>query len=378
MAIPLKTAGEFRLVVTGGGTGGHVYPALAVVDYLRRRHPRLRCTWVGSERMESKIVPSHGIDFHQIDIRFSYRPLNFRNLGYYATHVLPILYGKPFRQARYAMESLRPQFVLATGGYVSAPVLLAAQRAGIPYALLQIDARPGQVNWFFADQAWRVYAATARAAQALCGRCSDGKVQVTGCPATLPSRTPSSVYGDLGIERRRRLLLAMGGSLGAAAIDRVVWEVIEAAEQSRDKRWKDLAVVHVIGRRARAPEVPAGANRGRTVLYKPVDYLQDVPSVLAAAGFYLGRSGAATVGEITAAGLPALLIPDPQHSDKQQLANAEELERIGLGTILDQDSARGRDVLDWIARNWDAPRRPAPEPPAALIGEDILQIVDGG
>jgi UDP-N-acetylglucosamine:LPS N-acetylglucosamine transferase len=80
------------------------------------------------------------------------------------------------------------------------------------------------------------------------------------------------------------------------------------------------------------------------------------------------------VGELMAAGLPSLLIPDPQHSDKQQLANARELERAGLGTIIDQDSARGTDVLKWLAQVWDMGRRPEGEPPAAAIGEDILRV----
>ncbi len=170
----------------------------------------------------------------------------------------------------------------------------------------------------------------------------------------------------------------MGGSLGAAAIDRLVWDLMEAADQAPDKRFRDLAIVHVIGKRAGAPQVPAGANRGHRITYKAVDFLPDVPSVLGAASFYLGRSGAATAGEIIAAGLPALLVPDPQHSDLQQLANAEELARLGLGTIADQETASGRDALAWLAAHWDTPKRPAPEPPAGLIGEDILQVAVGG
>lgn len=365
-------------MITGGGTGGHIYPALAVVDYLNRRHPKLRCTWVGSERMESQIVPQHGIDFHLIDIRFSYRPLSLANASYYITHVLPILYGRPFRQARYALESLRPHFVLATGGYVSAPVLQAAQQAGIPYALLQIEVRPGQVNWFFADKAWRVYAASRRGAAGLSGRCAEGKVMVTGCPSPQPTQTPSSVFSSLGIDRRRKLLLAMGGSLGAAAVDHLVTSVLEAASAWPDPRWKQLELLHVIGRRAQSPEVPPDAMHEGPITYKPVDYLHDVPSVMGAASFYLGRSGAATVGEIVAAGVPALVLPDPQHSDKQQLANAEELVDAGLGTIIDQDAARGHDVLRWLKANWDTPKRPAGDLPAATIGDDILRVTESG
>jgi UDP-N-acetylglucosamine:LPS N-acetylglucosamine transferase len=95
---------------------------------------------------------------------------------------------------------------------------------------------------------------------------------------------------------------------------------------------------------------------------------------MAAANFYLGRSGAATAGELIAAGLPSLLMPDPQHSDRQQLANAQELVAVGLGRIIDQEDARGEDVLKWLESVWDAPRRPALDPPAGVIGEDILRV----
>jgi UDP-N-acetylglucosamine--N-acetylmuramyl-(pentapeptide) pyrophosphoryl-undecaprenol N-acetylglucosamine transferase len=114
--------------------------------------------------------------------------------------------------------------------------------------------------------------------------------------------------------------------------------------------------------------LPAGP-----VQYCTVDYLPDAISALAASDFYIGRSGAATVGELIASGVPALLIPDPQHIDQQQLGNAQVLVRRGQGHVLPQDEVSGAVILDWLKLVWDSPRVEPPSPPAAdSIADDLL------
>jgi len=364
-----------RLLVTGGGTAGHVTPALAVVQALRQRIPNLDVAWVGSDRIESHIVPQAEIGFRRIDIRFSYRPLKPVNYNYYLKYILPIIGGKPFRQGLAAVEAIRPDLVLATGGYVAAPVTWAAQHRNIPTALLEINNPPGLVNWLFAENAWRIYAASAAIAREFHTRCAANKVLVAGYPARRPQRLRARVCHDHGIDPRRRILLAMGGSLGAGAIHRAVRELLYAASRSTDKRWRQLAVLNVAGERHNLRDAVAGSEAlpDGPINYHTVDFLDDAMGALSASDFYLGRSGAATVGELITCGIPALLVPDPQHSDRQQYGNADVLVERGQGTVVDQPSINGQLLLNWLDQHWDQPRVKPPHPAAAdLIAEDLL------
>lgn len=359
---------------TGGGTAGHVYPALAVHEELGLHLPRLAAIWVGSERIESTIVPQAAIPFRHIDIRFSYKPLKPANIDYYWRYILPIIGGRPFRQALSAVDGFRPELVVSTGGYVAAPVTWAALHRGIPVALLEINNPPGIVNWHFCDRAWRVYAASESIAAEFRARCAENKIKVLGYPARRPQRMPARVYHEYGIEPHRRILLAMGGSLGAGAVHHAVRELLHAAAADDDPRWQRLAVLNVAGERqslrdalAGGPALPAGP-----IAYYTVDFLEDAVGALAASSFYLGRSGAATVGELLACGLPSLLIPDPQHTDQQQYGNARILLERGQGTLVEQGQISGALLLSWLKRVWDQPRCAPPDPPAAeAIAADL-------
>jgi UDP-N-acetylglucosamine--N-acetylmuramyl-(pentapeptide) pyrophosphoryl-undecaprenol N-acetylglucosamine transferase len=363
-----------RIMLAGGGTAGHVTPLLAVLAALEHRVPNLRATWVGSDRIESRLAPAAGIDFRHIDIRFSYRPPTWRNIPYYYKHILPLAFGLPFRQGLAAVDGLQPGLVIATGGYVAAPVIWAALHRGVQVALLEINDPPGLTNWFFASRTWRVYCATSEIASRFAVRCSQSKVKVTGYPAMQPQRTRSRVCQELHVDPARRILVAMGGSLGAGAIHHAVGEFLAAATHDPDPRWTQLALLSVAGERNELRDSTATPPSAKCpVQHVAVDYIDDVPGVLAAADFYLGRSGAATVGELIASGLPALLIPDPQHGDRQQYGNATVLTSRGQGRLVEQQAITGKAILDWLRAAWDTPKFPPPHPlPAEIIADDLL------
>ena len=366
-----------RLLLAGGGTAGHVNPLLAILERLEARDHRLKPLWLGSERIESTLVPAAGVPFQRIDIRFSYRSPTPNNWGYYREHILPILLGRPFRQALHAVDGFHPDLVLASGGYVSAPAVWAALHRGIPVALLQLDDPPGLVNSHFADRAWRVLCSTPPVVRQFAGRCAVDKLRVVGYPALTPRRGAREVFREYGLDEGRRLLVTVGGSLGAGAIHRATLAFMERTVAWPRARWLQLAVLHVGGERSELLTQALERKRfgASAVQYVHTGYLTDPMGVLMAADFYFGRCGAATTGELLAAGLPSLLMPDPQHADRQQYGNAQALAAVGQGEVLEEASPdQGSALMDWLLRVWNHERTPPPSPPAAdLAAEELLE-----
>jgi UDP-N-acetylglucosamine--N-acetylmuramyl-(pentapeptide) pyrophosphoryl-undecaprenol N-acetylglucosamine transferase len=366
-----------RIVLAGGGTGGHVYPLLAIVESLGSSYD---FHFVGSERSEKRIVPQYaqeysaGLEFHQIDIRFSYRLPTPRNWGYYRRNIFPLLRGRPFRQAREILDRLRPDLVLASGGYVSAPTLWAARELGIPYALLQLDAAVGLVNRYFAVGATRVYASTERGARSLTPDCPGCRVIVSGFPARRPRQGRDDVMAQYGFDPHRKLFTIMGGSLGTGAIAGLAADLINLLDQSA---YADgLTALFSAGERMDTAQAIRDKGTQR-LQFAAVDYIGDSVSVLAASDFYLGRSGASTVAELIATGTQSLLIPDPQHRDRQQYLNAEELVRRGQGEILEQSDATGAKAMGWLSQAWERAKATPPNPPGAeVIARDLQLLLD--
>jgi UDP-N-acetylglucosamine--N-acetylmuramyl-(pentapeptide) pyrophosphoryl-undecaprenol N-acetylglucosamine transferase len=389
-------------MLAGGGTGGHVYPLLAVVESLvtaqsshsaARARPGELCSptgpdqasaasletysfhWLGSERSEARIVPEFQppIAFHQIDIRFSYRLPTPRNWSYYRRHIVPLLGGRPFRQALAVLDEVRPALVFASGGYVSAPALWAARARGIPYALLQLDAAIGMVNAFFAPGAARIYASTQTAARRFKVLAPDERVLLSGFPARRARLTREQFFTQFGLDPRRKLLVVMGGSLGTGAIAGLTAALVRELDVSAYA--DSLSILFAAGERMDTADAIRD-SRPQRVQFAAVDYLGDSVSALAAADFYLGRSGASTVAELVASGPQCLLIPDPQHADRQQYANAAQLAVRGQGALLEQREATGKAAVAWLAEVWERGRVRPPEPPAAdVIAADLRQLL---
>jgi UDP-N-acetylglucosamine--N-acetylmuramyl-(pentapeptide) pyrophosphoryl-undecaprenol N-acetylglucosamine transferase len=364
-------------MLAGGGTAGHVNPLLAILQRLEARDRQMKLLWLGSERIESQLVPEAGIPFQRIDIRFSYRAPTPANWGYYRQHILPIFLGRPFRQALAALDGFHPDLLIASGGYVSAPAVWAALHRGVPVALLQLDNPPGLVNRHFADRAWRVLCSTGQVAALFAGRCAPDKLRVVGYPALAPQRRAREVFRDYGLDEGRRLLVAVGGSLGAGAIHRAVLEFMERTVEWPRARWLQLSVLHVGGEREEllAQELQRKYFGMSAVQYVHTGYLSDPVGVLMASDFYFGRCGAATTGELLSAGLPCLLMPDPQHADRQQYGNAAALVAAGQGQVLEESSpGQGAAIMAWLLRVWNQEGTPPPSPPAAdLAAEELLE-----
>lgn len=313
-------------VVTGGGTAGHVLPAMAIADAIvAAGHPQASVHYVGSERgIEARIVPPTGYPMTLLPGRGIQRRLTPANVG--AVWGLILAAGRAVRLVR----RLRPSVVIAVGGYASVAVAVAAVVWRVPIVVAEQNAVPGAAN--------RLIARFAKASAVSFEGTPLPRAVVTGNPirpeiaAIAQDRDREAARHAFGVGEGRRLLLVFGGSLGALRINRAVLDALS--------RWSgraDLSIHHVIGARDWAElsaEVPADLGH---LEYRPVIYEDDMPAALAAADIAVCRSGSSTCFELAAVGLPAVLVPSPFVTADQQTRNARPLVDAG-GAVLVPDA----------------------------------------
>ena len=300
------------MVVACGGTGGHVYPAIAIARAVRRRNPAARLSFVGRPAsFESEAVAREGFEMDALEIG--------RLVGQGAATRLRTLAQLPAAIARAArhLGRRRPSVVLGTGGFVSGPALLAAALRRVPIVVQEQNAVTGLTNRLLCALAVRVALAHPREGA------RSPKYQVTGNPVrpdffAIPAWTPGEPF----------TVLVMGGSQGARRLNAVA---LDAAELLRPLRGRVRFVVQAGPRwEAEAAERARALQDGVDV--EVVAYLHDVPARLAAATLVVCRSGASTIAEVCAAGRPSILVPFPQSAGDHQTANARALAAAGAAT----------------------------------------------
>jgi UDP-N-acetylglucosamine--N-acetylmuramyl-(pentapeptide) pyrophosphoryl-undecaprenol N-acetylglucosamine transferase len=312
-------------LIAGGGTAGHVQPAIAIARALADRgHPAASIEVVGSERgIETRLVPAAGFALTTLPGRGFERRLSLRNVR--SAFALLVAFGRAWR----LVGRRKPRVVVSVGGYASVPCALAAVLRRVPVVVAEQNAAPGAAN--------RLVGRFAKA----CAVSFEGtplpRAVVTGNPvrpevlAIDRVRDASSARTKLDVEPGRRVVLVFGGSLGALRINRAA---LEAA-----RRWvarSDLHLRHVVGSRdwaeitAGGPPIPADAP----LRYQAVEYDDDMPTSLAAADIAVCRAGSSTSFELLAVGLPAVLVPSPYVTADHQTANARHIERAGAAVVV--------------------------------------------
>jgi UDP-N-acetylglucosamine--N-acetylmuramyl-(pentapeptide) pyrophosphoryl-undecaprenol N-acetylglucosamine transferase len=330
-----------RVLIAAGGTGGHIYPALAVASSLRARPDAAELSWLGGHRgLEASLVPAAGIPLR----RLALRSLRTVDLGPHAV-LDPLRLGASVPQAAALLASERPDAIFTTGGYVAVPVLLAAAPLGIPVVLWDGNVVPG-----------RAVRATARLAdvlavsfQATCAALAAGSAgrpcYVTGTPIRdIRDVDREAARARLGLPAGLRVLLIFGGS---QAVRRFNGAVAAALPRLVER----VAVIHVTGE-----DGYAAALAGREALpanlrdrYRPHPFLRDDMLVaLAAADLVVGRGGSSTLAEVTALGLPIVVVPYP-HAAGHQRANARELVEAGAARLVDDEDFDAAALLEAAA-----------------------------
>ncbi|MCS3433083.1 undecaprenyldiphospho-muramoylpentapeptide beta-N-acetylglucosaminyltransferase [Klebsiella sp. BIGb0407] len=315
-----------RLMVMAGGTGGHVFPGLAVAHYLIAQGWQVR--WLGtSDRMEADLVPRNGIEIDFIRIS------GLRGKGIKAQLMAPVQIFKAWRQARAIMKAWKPDVVLGMGGYVSGPGGLAAWSLGIPVVLHEQNGIAGLTNKWLAKIATKVM-------QAFPG--AFPKADVVGNPVrtdVLALPLPEQRFADREGPLR---VLVIGGSQGARVLNQIMPQVAGRLAEH-------ITLWHQTGKGGQDSVLQAYGEMASQ--HKITEFIDDMAAAYAWADVVVCRSGALTVSEIAAAGLPALFVPF-QHKDRQQYWNALPLEKAGAAIILEQPQFTVDSVAETLA-GWD-------------------------
>lgn len=339
-----------HIFFAGGGTGGHIYPNLAVADAVVDRNKNVNIAFFCSRReVDARVLAPSGYEFLPLPaVGLSLHPLRFGRF-----------FGQLFTSYGFVKQVMAPfrhkAVVVGTGGFVTAPVVMAAKALKIPVYLINVDAKPGKANRLLGRFARRVFVQFEASKQYFAGE----KAAVTGCPlrggfarAALPKETcrRNLQSAGLAVDADRKLLVVTGASSGARNINDAMIGLLGELKGPA-AQWQ---VIHLTGQ-ADFTRVKYAVEQ-EADWYKAVDYWDDMATLLGAADLAVGRAGAVSIAEFAAAGVPAICLPYPYHKDRHQYANAQALTEAQAAVIVE-------DRIDDPART------------AAELGETLKELM---
>ncbi|MCD4652784.1 undecaprenyldiphospho-muramoylpentapeptide beta-N-acetylglucosaminyltransferase [bacterium] len=333
----------FRLMIAGGGTGGHITPGVAVVEAVRQRVPILKTLWVGVKgRREEDMVPRFKIPLITMNLRGLERSLRpsaiLRNLK----NGLNWITMRPVFQAAAIIREFEPDFVLGTGGYVCAPIMIAARMMKIRTWILEQNSAPGLTvrklaRWV--DGVGIAYETTRDCLPA------SAPVELVGNPvlSTIMTASRESGIADFKLNPMLKTLLVMGGSLGSVALNDALRDLLRI--DAAGTILKDWQILHAVGQRKfenYMKDIPENDN------YHPHPFIYNAPEALAASDLVICRAGAMTLAEITARGVPSIIVPWQGAVRDHQTTNARALDQAGAAILVPETGLSGMRLADII------------------------------
>ncbi|SDG95132.1 UDP-N-acetylglucosamine-N-acetylmuramylpentapeptide N-acetylglucosamine transferase [Alteribacillus persepolensis] len=358
-----------RVIVTGGGTGGHIYPALALVKTIKQMNPHSEFLYIGTKNgLEKDIVPRAGIPFQTITISGFRRKLSLQNVK----TVWRFLRGT--KKAKRVIKEFGADVVVGTGGYVAGPVVYAAAKLGVPSIIHEQNSVPGLTNKFLSRYVDKVAVSFQDSAVYF----PKEKVRYTGNPraSEVTRSTSRNPLPDFGLHSNKKTVVIVGGSRGARPINEAFLASLPRVE---NKKWQYLYVTGTVHYDKVIEEVKKAGSPNNVVI-EP--FLHDMPAVLSYADLLVTRAGATTLAEITALGLPSILIPSPYVTNNHQEKNAAAL-ADGGAAIVRKESEFNADVLlediDHVLtdeKRWQHMHQAALQLAAPNAAENIYQLME--
>ncbi|MBQ8503885.1 MAG: undecaprenyldiphospho-muramoylpentapeptide beta-N-acetylglucosaminyltransferase [Clostridia bacterium] len=321
-----------KILFAAGGTGGHINPALAVAGVIRERYPESEILFVGTkDKMEARLVPAAGFDFTTIKISGFQRKLSIENIFRNIKTVWYLLTCNG--QVKKILREFKPDVVVGFGGYVSGPVVRMAAKLGIPTAIHEQNAYPGITNKALAKVVDRVMLTAEEASQYLEAK---NECIVTGLPVRgeMLRADREISRAKMGISDNRKLILSMGGSLGALTINNAMVDII--AEHHKNE---SLYFLHAMGQYGLwVPEKlkEKGVDTEKSDNIEIREYINDMDVCMSAADIVICRAGASTLSELQALGKASILVPSPNVAENHQYHNAMALVNRNAAKIIEE------------------------------------------
>ena len=319
-----------RVLLSCGGTGGHIYPAIAIADKIKEKDPSSEILFIGTKTgMENKLVPEAGYEIRGVDASGFKRKLLIRNIK---TLHNAIEGGKEVEKI---LAEFKPDLAIGTGAYVTGIVLLHAHRAGIPCMIHEQNAVPGMTNKILSSFVDRVFISFRNTEKAFA---HPDRVMFSGNPIRSDFEKLDEVKcrEELGFSKDDIIVLATGGSLGANVLNKEVIDFAKKVDQFNVK------LIFVTGKRY-YDEVKEKLSAKNVML---IDYANNMPTLMKAADVVVSRAGAIAVSEILASGKPSILVPSPNVTNNHQYHNAKAIADEGAAILVEESSlVEGEEVL---------------------------------
>ncbi|MBK7630551.1 MAG: undecaprenyldiphospho-muramoylpentapeptide beta-N-acetylglucosaminyltransferase [Ignavibacteriales bacterium] len=298
----------YRFLFAGGGTGGHLYPAIAVADEIKRLKPEAEIIFVGTKsKIEGRVIPKLGYGFKSIWIKGFARKFNLENL------LFPVKLFVSLVQSLFISFRFKPRVAIGSGGYVAGPAVWGASVLGAKVILMESNSYPGLTTRLLERYADEVNISFEDSKKYL--RRPD-KIKLTGNPvrSELGSSTKEEAKKSFGLDEGKFTVLVLGGSLGAASINKAVADCVEELEK------KSLQIVWQTGKNYYHSYKNINLDS-----VKILDFVEDMNKAYSACDLLVARAGATTIAELTVLGIPSILIPSPHVAENHQYFNAKSL-----------------------------------------------------
>lgn len=342
-----------RVLVTGGGTGGHINPAIAIAQYIRKQHPDAEILYAGTPNgMEAGMAKKAGFNYASIQVKGFSRSFAPREMLHNISALETALRAKP--RARAILREFKPDIVIGTGGYVSGPVVMEAAKMGIKTAIHEQNAFPGITNRLLAKRVDIAFLAI----EDVRARMEGAKQYITvGNPVreSIYNKSKREARAELSLDDRM-VILSYGGSLGADALNKIGADLIAWHGKAGE-----IQHIHGFGRNGKEKFPALLSERGVKLDSMPqvrvTEFIDNMDACMAAADLLICRSGAITVSELQAAGKPAILVPSPNVTENHQFHNAMALVNKNAALLLEEKDYSKEKLISMVEELHDNPRR---------------------
>jgi len=330
-----------KMIIAGGGTGGHLFPGIAIAEEVMKRDRNNGLLFVGTARgIENRVLPDLGLDLALIDVAGIKGKGLTGKIG--AVAKLP----RSFLQSGRIIRSFSPDMVLGVGGYASGPAVLTAHLMGLKTAVAEQNAFPGMTNRILGHFVDKIFITFPESANFF----PRGKSLYTGNPVRAAFSSALENQEDAGTDRKFNLLI-FGGSQGARAINQAALAALDYLEDIKEK----LHIIHQTG--AQDLDEVCGAYKSRGFDAEVHSFIMDMPRIYGKANLLVCRAGATSIAELTASGRASILIPYPFAANDHQTKNAEVLGRAGAAKMIPESELSGKRLAETILALYRAPDR---------------------